>query len=468
MILRRLQHILRALHDEESGQVTILFVFASIGFILMLGLILNTAQQTSRKIQMQNAADSAAVVGATWMARGMNLMAFNNKGMADIIGVMIDVHAVRQAALAMPEAIAAVAEGLYAVPFCIPCYALASELLREAAVFWIPEFLLLTETIDNELSGVSGVGWQLLGALDDLNVVIARAVPPIAVADAAYYGHRNGLPYAIGIFPLRGFPVLRGGKERLVIHANNEDFDNPACCLRVLKPATLVAVGGLCLASAAFPCVSFPLFIPLFFGALAINIRSLEDGVSPAQFFQYKKDDIGNLEDNQGQTFQDILNQYNKQNDKGDGKFKPINLGDIAGKIKGVNLGFGPLEWPNSPPLPMMLTDTGDPGDKLDGPPSPVDLLLVRRRLQYLAGTWAPHQRNGVIGGAKFVNPAPYGWLTYAQADVYNPVKWDMFQQQWRARLARASNLDEDWKDITSGLSIPISGLLDSSFLNNH
>ena len=97
-LVRRWMDSIEGLHREESGQVTFLFVFASVALVVVLAFIINTARQTSRKIEMQGAADAAAVAGATVMARGMNLMVFNNKGMADILAVMIDIRSAYQAA----------------------------------------------------------------------------------------------------------------------------------------------------------------------------------------------------------------------------------------------------------------------------------------------------------------------------------------------------------------------------------
>src|ERR1022692_1695936 len=90
---------------------------------------------------MQGAADAAAVGGGAWMARGMNLMVLDNKGMADLLSVMISVHAVRQTAEAMVPIAqaaldAAIAASLASFGVCAPCDFLVEQLGRELA-FWI-------------------------------------------------------------------------------------------------------------------------------------------------------------------------------------------------------------------------------------------------------------------------------------------------------------------------------------------
>src|SRR5690349_23943800 len=44
---------------------------------------LNTGRQIARKIEMQNAADAAAVSSAVWIARGMNVISMDNVGMTE-------------------------------------------------------------------------------------------------------------------------------------------------------------------------------------------------------------------------------------------------------------------------------------------------------------------------------------------------------------------------------------------------
>jgi hypothetical protein len=41
-----------------------------------------------------------------------------------------------------------------------------------------------------------------------------------------------------------------------------------------------------------------------------------------------------------------------------------------------------------------------------------------------------------------FENPNELGILTYAQSQVYNPTSWDMYTQDWHAKLVPASLLE--------------------------
>jgi hypothetical protein len=319
--------------------------------------------------------------------------------------------------------------------------------------FWTPAITLL-DTIDTSFQNTA---WEMLGALSDLNVGIAELASALAFADGEVYGNRNGLPGTIGVFPVpplpvSQLPVMRGGKERLVYHANQS-----GCCLSFLEPVT---IGAMCIEVCLGAPLTFLLWIPLFsFVAIPANIASLEGSGSPAQTYTYSASDLTNLQNGQGQSLQTIVNQYNSQQSALPNGGKPTSVGAIVSQIKPVTVGFGTLQWPNPAPQPMILTDTGNPTDTVDGQPPPIDLMKVRSRLQYLAVTRAPSKYNGFLAGDKFMNPAGAvtlgGWVTYAEADVYNPVNWDMFQQTWRARLARATTLGT------------LFGL-DISLVNNH
>ena len=90
---------------EERGQISVLFMFGMVTIVILAGLIFNTAKMTQRKIQMQGAADATAVATGAWAARGMNLVAFNNSGMAEVLSFMVVIHSGYQTAYIMVSAV---------------------------------------------------------------------------------------------------------------------------------------------------------------------------------------------------------------------------------------------------------------------------------------------------------------------------------------------------------------------------
>jgi hypothetical protein len=174
---------------DEGGQISVLFVFAIIALVFLIGLIYNTVRQTTRKIQMQNAADSAAIAGSVTVARGLNLMVMNNNTMADVLAVMITVRSLLQTSQVMRSV---VIPGMIAAFSTNPFTAgLVPELTRELAAYTTLEGVL--HGIDYALSTQSsGLGWQIMNGLDRLNQAIKTGFPPLSELQTVNLAKVNG------------------------------------------------------------------------------------------------------------------------------------------------------------------------------------------------------------------------------------------------------------------------------------
>ena len=118
----------------------------------------------------------------------------------------------------------------------------------------------------------------------------------------------------------------------------------------------------------------------------------------------------------------------------------------------------------------MLLTD--HPGDDTTDQREVDDDAKkeLRPYLQHLGFALRRVPRGSPIGGELFVNQ-PNAFVqtqfTYAQAEVYNPSQLDMWTQDWRAQLTRATLFDEKVNDILQILP-GLQGGLDWSFVNTH
>src|SRR5215204_6290893 len=83
---------------DEKGQISVLVVLGIVPFILLVAFVFNSGSQTSRRIEMQGAADAAAVASAVNVARGMNFIVLNNNAMAEVLSLMIAVRCIRNTA----------------------------------------------------------------------------------------------------------------------------------------------------------------------------------------------------------------------------------------------------------------------------------------------------------------------------------------------------------------------------------
>jgi len=73
---------------RRSGQVIVVVLVA---MTLLAGLVFyvyNVGDQVNRRLALQNAADAAAISGAGWMARSMNLIAMDNVAMARLLAIV--------------------------------------------------------------------------------------------------------------------------------------------------------------------------------------------------------------------------------------------------------------------------------------------------------------------------------------------------------------------------------------------
>lgn len=447
---------------DERGQISVFVVLCIIPFIFFVAFIFNTAQQTTRKIEMQGAADAAAVAGAVTMARGMNFMVLNNNSMAEVLSLMIAVRSIRNTTKIMviyvgAKAIVTCAAAAACLLLCVPITEECAELLA-AEVTWISEANRWS-SIDGIINDSGGIGWRILSLLDGLNQIIKMTFPAWAVIQVSEYARKNGanLGPAYGLMlpgktaagvnfaglsaplPIPTFPVARGPEQAIA-------FQVEACQYKFI--GKLNAIVQLYITSIDYKhaAESFGVYQALRWG----NINNL-------------KDDWGFI----GNIFKFILGKL------------PGAIVNSIGKLTsalGQFLGIELLGWPSNPPKPMLLTDAPkfDPGSKTDDREVNDDTRNnLRPYLQYLGIALRDVPKGSPIGGERFLNkphsfPGPFAQMqfTYAQADVYNPTKWDMWTQDWRAQLTRSKLFDEKLNSLLRFL--PLENGLDWSFVNNH
>jgi hypothetical protein len=96
-------------HQDQSGSISILSVFAVLLLTMLLGMLMNVGRQVDGKIRMQNAADAAAYSGGVVLARGLNSLAFTNHLLSEVFAMtawMREAHD-RHAAAFVPDILAA-------------------------------------------------------------------------------------------------------------------------------------------------------------------------------------------------------------------------------------------------------------------------------------------------------------------------------------------------------------------------
>ena len=64
----------------DDGMISLAAVVGLLIIVVMIGFLGNCIRAVQQKIEIQNAADSAAYSSALWMARGMNAVTANAAG----------------------------------------------------------------------------------------------------------------------------------------------------------------------------------------------------------------------------------------------------------------------------------------------------------------------------------------------------------------------------------------------------
>lgn len=93
--LRTLQDAARRFHRDERGNMGVLMLLTVWALLLLVAMIWNTAEATTRRAHVQNAADATAHSAATWMARTTNLCSATNMMICENASAEIMLRAVQ-------------------------------------------------------------------------------------------------------------------------------------------------------------------------------------------------------------------------------------------------------------------------------------------------------------------------------------------------------------------------------------
>lgn len=211
-----------------SGQVLVVVL---LGMVLLGGMIfyvVNVGDQSNRRVEMQNAADSAAISGAAWMARSMNVIAMNNVAATRMLALVPILDAFPLSTKMGHEEVRA----------WVRC--LEAQLERGVADSWLREGLeslkkrmarqrdVLAPMDDFFNNGgyqvetmtfwglrghrggpPHGTLWQAAQSLDEMGQAAAISAPYLAQANAVRYGRSNQAETAFVVPILPELPARR-------------------------------------------------------------------------------------------------------------------------------------------------------------------------------------------------------------------------------------------------------------------
>ncbi len=77
------------IHADENGKITLITTITLMFFLLLVCYIGNVGISVKQKMELQNAADSAAYSAALWQARGMNAVTVSNHMMGEATAIIV-------------------------------------------------------------------------------------------------------------------------------------------------------------------------------------------------------------------------------------------------------------------------------------------------------------------------------------------------------------------------------------------
>ena len=90
---RSLVELLRRIHSDEQGTLSVITLLVMLGFVLMIGTLFNCLIVVQDKLELQNAADASAQSAGTQMARGLNAVTAANHIIGELQACVVLHHA---------------------------------------------------------------------------------------------------------------------------------------------------------------------------------------------------------------------------------------------------------------------------------------------------------------------------------------------------------------------------------------
>ena len=154
---------LSRLHTEEDGHIAVLAMLGSVAMVVLIAWVMNTGSLISRRIEVQNAADAAAVTQASWTARSLNVMAMNQTAMTQALAVNVVGAATAQV---VAEAFAVTHDRIFEICRLDPVKPLGC--LAALLFYELPVLIPLAKMFDVAVDFEDGIGAGLANILRPL------------------------------------------------------------------------------------------------------------------------------------------------------------------------------------------------------------------------------------------------------------------------------------------------------------
>lgn len=195
-----LRRRLARLGRDEGGQITFIALFGLVAFVGLLGMVVTTGDQAGLKVEQQNATDAAALSGAAWVARGLNVTSAFNVLESQLVAGAILLNALeetirysRYAVEAMNAGYLACMATVFGAAICTPLY-----VATRIQLFVLYALDAVLPSLTKALSKCdNGLFWVLARALEKLNAAVRVSFYGIAFVETLAVAKANGAELAV-------------------------------------------------------------------------------------------------------------------------------------------------------------------------------------------------------------------------------------------------------------------------------
>ncbi|GMV92587.1 MAG: hypothetical protein AMXMBFR82_23650 [Candidatus Hydrogenedentota bacterium] len=390
-----MSRVAQRFHEDQQGQLIFIGMFGAFGFVFILALFLNMSANLHEKMRMQAAADAACLAAAQEIADGMNTISDNNVAITEFVALKSLSEAMVPMAEALFESHDATYNELLEAMEDSPDLFPLKEQYRKARN--LEELIINNSSYFNNT--VPGNCSSAISAMMSDNRSITASAPKAAVQAADNVARQNG---------------ARGA----IIAGPTHESDS-----------------------------SYPLHIPAFEGE-----GGAQDWESPTVYGSQS----GSGDSNR-RGYHYLYSLREDDYALGEGPFTAwLDRVNIE-KIEAIS-GRGPLEGEAYVHLYENLDDLDPAWTLYDFESAYEELGIVvvaygkSRPAVLVAGSGSRNLSPFSRRLSGFDQPQDLGTVTVAQAQVFNPVSWDLSTQYWDIKLTRVKKLPDVSDETTAPL----------------
>jgi hypothetical protein len=187
-------------HRDADGNAMIFVVIVLFTLVCFFVFTIHIGQRFTNKVEMQNAADAAAISGAVWKARGFNLISIMNVSMSECLALIIMFKAF-DSTLKFTKVAHKINKSVATACCSIP-YSAAVCCPWKAVLTGYEPILSGYDRVNDVMKKTwksPKILWKVMSALKKVSQVVSYATSVIAYYDASRIAERNGADALVNV-----------------------------------------------------------------------------------------------------------------------------------------------------------------------------------------------------------------------------------------------------------------------------